>query len=76
MGNFLEGLCVSNARPVMPLDVLGCTLAIHMSSASLRSCPKWLGIPFKIHRESPGAPIQGPISTYVIRLLNYNYLLV
>ena len=35
----------------MPLDVLGCTRATLMRSTSLRSCPKWLGNLFKMHRD-------------------------
>ena len=35
----------------MPLDVLGCTRATLMRSTSLRSCLKWLGNLFKMHRD-------------------------
>ena len=35
----------------MPLDVLGCTRATLMRSPSLRSCLKWLGNLFKMHRD-------------------------
>ena len=35
----------------MPLDVLGCTHAALMRSTSLRSCLKWLGNLFKMHRD-------------------------
>ena len=35
----------------MPLDVLGCTRATLMRSTSFRSCPKWLGNLFKMHRD-------------------------
>ena len=35
----------------MPLDVLGCTRATLMRSTSLRSCQKWLGNLFKMHRD-------------------------
>ena len=35
----------------MPLDFLGCTRATLMRSTSLRSCLKWLGNLFKMHRD-------------------------
>ena len=38
----------------MPLDVLGCTCATLMRSTSFRSCPKWLGNLFKMHRDGVG----------------------
>ena len=35
----------------MPLDVLGCTRATLMHSASFRPCPKGLGNLLKVHRD-------------------------
>ena len=35
----------------MPLDVLGCTRTTLTRSTSLRSCLKWLGNLFKMHRD-------------------------
>ena len=35
----------------MPLDVLSCTRVTLMRSTSLRSCLKWLGNLFKMHRD-------------------------